>query len=253
MQTEEQTSRWPLFVISLQDARRRREKVVAACAPHAITPIILDAIDGRQGLPAALEGNVDRGRARQHVGRTLSDAELACALSHQAIYRRIVDEELPGAIILEDDAILSPGFFEFIAGRGYLAADFVQMDHMDTRVWYGRRRRWSDDISLIPLAANASLATGYSLSARGARYMLHHTMPVGGLADWPCDMTGLGGLVTWPRLVDHPPFETSDSAIEKARRALVDGLEPPRGRALRFLSAAYWRRWWFKRRTRKIS
>lgn len=244
---------WPVFVISLTDAQDRRRCILDQCAALGIVPQIVDAIDGRSGLPPDLAPQVDRAGAQARVGRPLSDAELACALSHQQVQRRIVSQGLPGAVILEDDAILTPLFAAFLQGQGYLAADFVQMDHMDARVWYGRRRPWSAQIALIPLAENASLATGYCLSAQGARHLLDHSTPIAGLADWPCDMSPLGAVVTWPRLVDHPPFATSGSALEAGRRALADQVAPARGRGLRFFRPDYWRRWWFKRRTRKIS
>jgi glycosyl transferase family 25 len=244
---------WPVFVISLADAQDRRRRILDQCAAIGIVPLIVDAVDGRSGLPPDRERQVDRAGAQARAGRPLSDAELACALSHQQIHQWIVSEGLPGAVILEDDAILTPLFALFLQGGGHLAGDFVQMDHMDARVWYARRRQWSPEIALIPLAENASLATGYCLSARGARHVLAHATPVAGLADWPCDMSPLGAVVTWPRLVDHPPFATSGSAIEAGRRALVAGQAPPQDRQRRFLRADYWRRWWFKRRTRKIS
>ncbi len=244
---------WPVFVVSLPDAVDRRARILAQCAGLGLRPRIVDAIDGRGGLPAGLEACVDRERAAARVGRRLSDAELACALSHRAVQRRIVEDGLPGAIVFEDDAILTEALGPFLRAGGHKAAEFVQMDHMDARIWRGRGLRWSPEITLHPLAANASLATGYALSAAGARHVLAHSTPVAGLADWPCDMTALDGVVTWPRLVDHPPPDPDASAIEGGRRALVAAVPPARGRAWRFFRTGYWARWWFKRRTRKIS
>ncbi len=150
-----QSPDWPIFVVSLADAAERRSAITAQCAALGLEPIIVDATDGRKGLPADCEAAVDRQGARARAGRMVTDAELACALSHHRVYRRIVEEGLPGAIVLEDDAILTPLFAEFLKGKGYLAADFVQLDHQDARVWYRRRKAWSDRIELIPLAANA--------------------------------------------------------------------------------------------------
>ena len=44
------------------------------------------------------------------IGRPIAPAEIGCALSHHSIYRRIVDENLPCACILEDDVALAPNF-----------------------------------------------------------------------------------------------------------------------------------------------
>jgi glycosyl transferase family 25 len=50
----------------------------------------------------------DHARFRTHVGRTMSPAELGCALSHLSVYRKVISEGLSHALILEDDAFLNP-------------------------------------------------------------------------------------------------------------------------------------------------
>src|SRR5699024_6250809 len=126
-------------------------------------------------------------------------------LSHQSIYRRIVDEGLPGAIVLEDDAILTPMVSDFLARRGYLEADLVQMIYSWALAYRKKWRELTDRVMLAPLARNAFAAAGYSISARGARYVLRHGVPVSGFADWPCDVTLLRPLATVPQIIRHPP------------------------------------------------
>lgn len=244
---------WPIFVVSLADALERRESVSAQLQALGLTANIIDAVDGRWGLSPEVERLIDRDRAEARVGRTVSGGEFACALSHQGLYQRILDERLPGAIILEDDAILTPHFAEFIRLKGYLAADLVQMDHLDARVWPQGRRGFSPGITFFPLAENASLSTGYSLSAKAAHYILARSRPLAGLADWPCNLMPLAPLVTLPHLVDHPNTEVSGSTLERERDAARKSVAPSGSRALRFFRASYWRRWWFKRRTKKVS
>lgn len=245
---------WPIFIVSLKDATERRRQILTRCAALGLQPELVDAIDGREGLPPEAERLVDRIAAESRVGRKLTDGEYACALSHRSIYQRICGESLPGAIILEDDAILTRDFADFLAGKGYLEADLVQMDHLDARVWHRKGRAWSESISLFPLAANASLTSGYSLSARAARYLLDHSSPLAGLADWPCDTMPLSPLATFPRVVEHPETNGVTSALEAeretSRRAQSKAAEP---RWNRFFRQSYWVRWWFKRRTKKIS
>lgn len=251
--TKTNRTSWPVFVVSLIDAVERRTAIQTQCARFGIDPIIIDAVDGRKGLLNEFEPLVDRKAVLKRVGREASDGELACAISHQLIYRRIVEQGLPGAIILEDDAILTPMFLEFVSSMGYLEADLVQMDHWGARVYYRRRRRWSDQIMLIPLGENACLTTGYSVSQKGARYILGRTVPLGGLADWPCDLMSLAPLATLPRIVAHPSITTTNSTLEIDRQVLGGQSERCPNRKRRFLRASYWRRWWLKRRTRRVS
>ena len=109
MQTVNNTA-WPIFVISLKDATERRENITKQLNDCNLPFSIMDAIDGRKGLPAPFEPMVDRDPSRSRISRGLTDGEFACALSHMAVYRHVVENNLPGAIVLEDDAILTPLF-----------------------------------------------------------------------------------------------------------------------------------------------
>ncbi|OOY02725.1 glycosyltransferase family 25 protein [Thioclava sp. F28-4] len=113
MSTENEPD-WPILVISLQDAAKRRAMVSKQLEALGLSFKFFDAIDGRSGLPAAYESQVDRAGTEAYFGRPMSDGQYACALSHLAVYRQIVEEKLPGAIILKDDAILGDAFALFL-------------------------------------------------------------------------------------------------------------------------------------------
>src|SRR5690625_2715287 len=122
-----QEDAWPIFVISLHDAHERRRSIREQCAELGLEFEFFDAIDGRTGLAPEFEVEIDRGAAEIRHHRPLSDAEFACALSHRRIYQRILERGLPGAVVLEDDAILSRQFALFIGGKGYEQADLIQI------------------------------------------------------------------------------------------------------------------------------
>lgn len=46
---------------------------------------------------------------RMIFGRDLSATEIACYLSHAKVWQKIIDQDIPLALILEDDAIPNPG------------------------------------------------------------------------------------------------------------------------------------------------
>lgn len=244
---------WPIFVISLPDAEARRRDLVAALRSRGLDFEVVDAVDGRGGLAPELEAQVDRAGTLRDFGRPMSDTEYACAFSHLSVYRRVVADAHPGAVVLEDDAILTPLFDEFLASEGFLKGDLIQLDHLHGDVWRGARaEQVTKNIRLVPAARNATLTTGYTISRTGAAYFLDRSLPLTRTADWPADALALGVLLALPRVVDHPPFDLADSAIHKGRRELEAGIPKDR-RALRFFKASYWKRWWFKRRTRRVS
>jgi glycosyl transferase, family 25 len=244
---------WPIFVISLRDAAARRAAISSQLDALGLDYEFFDAVDGRKGLPAEYEAMVDRPGTLATLGRSMGNAEYACALSHMEVYRRIVERSLPGAIVFEDDAIIGPLFPAFLRDEVYLQADLVQMDHLHARIWkMGKRRKLPAGFTLAAWAEMASLTTGYSISERGARHLLKHGLPLRATADWPCDLESITPMATLPRIVDHPPNDTGTSTLEKAR-AQARGSVQTRKSAKRFMKINYWRRWVFKRLTKRVS
>lgn len=244
---------WPIIIISLPDAFERRQRITQQLNGLDLPFTIFNAIDGRHGLPIEYESMIDRAPERSRLSRKLSDAEYACALSHQAVYRQIIDDNLQGAIVLEDDAILTPLFSEFLAVEGYTTANLIQLDHLDGRVSrFGKERCLGARIRLKHAAANASLTTGYSISWNGAKYILQKSLPLRGTADWPCDITALGSMLALPRIVHHPDPSEENSYIEP-QRSLVSQPQKTKTSNGRFFYKSYWKRWWFKRTTRRVS
>ena len=247
------TSIWPIFVISLPDAYERRKSLTRDLTSRGLDFGMVDAIDGRRVLPSEYERKIDRKRTVEAFGRPLADAEYACAFSHLSVYHKISEDNLPGAIILEDDAILTPLFDEFLTARGFECADLVQLDHLHGDIWRGHSPiQLTPNIRLAMAARNTSLTTGYSISNRGARYFLEEAFPLTRPADWPADPLVVGAMLAMPRIVDHPPFSAEISSIEPLRAPLISR-KTAWERSTRFFYAAYWRRWWFKRCTRRIS
>lgn len=245
---------WPVCVISLIDCDDRRKRIKKQLERLSIQFEFVDAIDGRAGLAPQLESMIDRPGTETEFGRRMTDAEYACALSHMLIYKRILDQNLLGAIILEDDAILGPLFQEFIDAQGYEAGDLIQLDHWKGGVWkYSRRHRLTASIELARASKNAFLTTGYSISQAAAAHILQHGLPLRAPADWPCDISVLRTMLAVPRVVDHPEIGGGESFIENKRALIEPTPRQKENRSLRFFKRSYWRRWWVKRMTKQIS
>ena len=245
---------WPIYVISLADAVARRKRLLDALNELGTGFVLFDAVDGRKGLPEAFEGYVDRQKTRENIARDMTDAEYACALSHFMIYREIRDKNLPGAIILEDDAILQPQFAEFHREAGYEKADLVLLDYSFTRIWRFSRSRLTANLDSGLVSLNPSLTTGYSISARGCSFMLENALPISRTADWPCDITEIGARACIPRVVDHPEVEVADSSIHSDRETTFTTRywhlrRPQRGA----FETRGWKRWLIKRLSRKLA
>lgn len=209
-------SKWPIFVLSLPSAQNRRADISEQFALLGLDFQFIDAVDGRQGLPVQFEHLVDRPGAVALAGYSMSDGEFACGLTHQLAYARIIDEDLPGAIIFEDDAILTWLFRDFYTSAQYEAGDLIQLYHYNgaiSRLRPGPR----GPLKLMRLTANSWMAVGYSISRHGAETLRQHSLPLRARADWPCDTFRLmAHYVTVPRAVLHPAPTASQSTINKS-------------------------------------
>jgi len=239
---------WPILVLSLEGDEARRAPLLGSLAAMGLEAEVLIGVDGRAGLPEWAEAEVDRARAVRY-GRAMTDGELACALSHRRAYRRIVERGLPGALILEDDAIVEETFARFTEARGYDAGEIVVLGHRKTWVRRGTAAELAPGLGARRLVATPIGAYGYSLSARGARHLIDHATPVRAPADWPCDISRLTALASEAQIVTHPEELDGQSHLDRGRR----GKTRQRGRHARFLRRDYWAGWWRKRLGRRIA
>lgn len=215
-----QKQSWPIFVISLADQAKRRNTIEKQLTGLGLAYTMVDAVDGRQGLPPVCELIIDRAGTVPRMRRRMSDAEYACALSHMLIYRKVIDGGLPGAIILEDDAQLAEGFAEFVQSCHYAQADIVQLDHAKAYVWKWWKIPVCSGVSAYRMARNSGLLTGYTVSRRAANRLLRRGLPIRMHADWPIDVSLLSSFVASPRLVT--PNDQDGSTLSPERTALKE-------------------------------
>jgi len=191
-----------------------------------------DAIDGRQRLPPEYEGEIDRNLTPQTCGKTMSDSEYACALSHSEVYSRILNDTLTGAVVLEDDSIIGPSFKRFVLEEHYRSFSMVFLAH---GVAWGRRGTRKDlfpGCTVWELVANPYRATGYSIQAGLAQNILEHMKPICRPADaWPCDLSRFGAVVAHPSLVGFDDDLQSTIQMRKSAHRT----------AKRYFSSQYWK------------
>ncbi|MEI7682516.1 MAG: glycosyltransferase family 25 protein, partial [Betaproteobacteria bacterium] len=97
-----------IFVINLPDALERRESITRQLKGLGLPFEIFPAIRGKTLTPEERRLHYDENKFIRNVGSTASAGELGCSLSHIAVYRLIVERNIPHACILEDDAWLNP-------------------------------------------------------------------------------------------------------------------------------------------------
>jgi GR25 family glycosyltransferase involved in LPS biosynthesis len=112
----------PVFVISLREAHERRKRISRQFSSLGLDCTIVDAVDGR----AMTE---EERRAISAPGYGGKPGEIGCYLSHIAVYERICAENIPLALILEDDCELNPEFADVIRnGTAFTDFDYCFVD-----------------------------------------------------------------------------------------------------------------------------
>src|SRR5579862_5964890 len=92
-----------IFIISLARSRERRRRMVEQIEAVGFDNVVLvDAVDGRQ---LDVDGLIRSGRLVRNswTGRHLNAGEIGCLLSHVEVWRRMRDEGLSTALVMEDD------------------------------------------------------------------------------------------------------------------------------------------------------
>jgi glycosyl transferase, family 25 len=236
-----------VYVISLPTSSRR-EAIGRVLRANHVEFAFEDATDGRQKTAAEIESLCDEDAVKSRYGRSMTPAEIGCALSHQAVWKRIADSA-NGAVVLEDDALLEPAFFESVLRWEAKAVSKVADIVVLGRCKVGRSSarsiavreplKWWASISGLrigfPFKQWTSGAVGYWISAAAARRLSEGTAgrALPALADdWPFYRDHMQMRVAEARpYVVWEGFETMPSSIESERRLVT----VKRGQAQEFL------------------
>jgi glycosyl transferase, family 25 len=210
----------PVFVISLKQSSGRRQAMAARLDALGIKYSFFDGYDGAALTPETYPA-YDRARRRLFCGKDLTKGEMGCLLSHRAVYRHMIDRNIPIAIVLEDDVKPAPDFAAVI-GR-LLAAPF----RWDIVRFLGREKVYRNARAIAPLDETHILIRpsgtpggtyGYMLTLNAARRlgarMQKNWLPVDILQGYVW-LTGLEVFAVRPSPVLHD--DEGESTIGAAR------------------------------------
>lgn len=103
-----------IFYINLDKDLERRNWMERQLSKQGLMYERIPAVFGREISKEYLEKCYSRRLALLRQSRELSFAEIGVAMSHLRTYHRIIEQELPYALILEDDVIIPNGFCDLI-------------------------------------------------------------------------------------------------------------------------------------------
>lgn len=224
-----------VFVISMKRSLARRATVAAQLRRLGLPFEFIDAVDGSGLSPDELRTLVDPEavKIRPDLQRP---GVVGCALSHRLAYRRMVEEAVPCALILEDDVTISEAllaalpFLEEALGPDEVQLLFFQANEPITlkrgdrmALPGGGNLHWVESYSFL------GSALGYVVPLEAARKLIEVQTPIRYVADeWPRfreDGAVARYRMTYPFLVDHGAHNSEIGYAPRSARKLLGMLQ----------------------------
>lgn len=167
----------PVFVVSLRRAQDRRALMSRQLREAGLNFEIVDGVDGNAISAQDLE-------ALTVPGKVFHPGVIGCYLSHTNIYKKIVDEAIEVALILEDDAVLNSKVISLIKrGLPFQDFDYLYLDcdnPVGQQIFYDRKSliNMPNGLSIYKLHAGPCTLHAYFISNVGARKRLDHLFPI---------------------------------------------------------------------------
>jgi glycosyl transferase family 25 len=172
----------PCFVVSLARAHERRSHITQELVAAGLSFEFVDALDAQQMTADQLR-NLRRSKYASAFGLPMAAGDIACTFSHGLALQRVIDRNLPHAIIFEDDAKLEPGFAQALRRlmSESFSYDVLKLSGHPTNGF----RTVCDlgDCKVIEPRIASFLSQGYIVTATGAKKLRPFTAPAADLMD----------------------------------------------------------------------
>ena len=172
----------PVYIINLKSDKERRRLIQKQLDEIGIKYEFIDAIDGSKLSAQEKKKIYSPQKAIDVFKRELSDGEIGCALSHLKIYRKMIEQEIEYAVILEDDVEICPDFIDLMKNFIEIKneCECLLLGHNDdikrdiflyTSLWH--KKKYIKNYKLYRFTKVAFGTYGYIMTLKGARKLLH--------------------------------------------------------------------------------
>ncbi len=168
-----------VFILSMAKSVQRRESIIAQCEKNKLDYEVIEAVDGN-----ALSEE-ERFKHTQKLNYAFQNGEIGCALSHQKIYQKMLDENISNALILEDDAAISNSIDVVLDSFPYATNQAVptiillsKVNKLINKPLFSIDKKYS----LYPVY-HATTSHGYIINQAAAAALLQFLYPVWMVAD----------------------------------------------------------------------
>lgn len=171
----------PVWLISLERATARREKMIPRLDALGLDYQIFDAVDGRVEAEA-LAHNVDRAAFERNTGGALLPGKIGVYHSHLQVWDRLIASQAPAALILEDDVVFHDDFLDGMdaALAAHAHWDVIRFNAIRAKlpVKQGRTGRYCVNAYIGPFTGNGAYLIKRETAARLRPTLLPMTRPL---------------------------------------------------------------------------
>jgi glycosyl transferase family 25 len=215
-----------VFVISLKSSTDRRARIQNELEALGFAFRFVDGIDLRN-TDIRNHSDYDGERRRLYFGRDLEPGELGCLLSHREVYRIMVNENIPRALVLEDDARLEADLPRVLQSIINSKIEWDMIRFLDKKKVYRKKCRRIGMLDakheLARLPTNSGGAYGYLLNHRAASRlldMMRRNWLQNDVLHSRTWQTGLTAYIVRPSPVTHPNDEDTTIGTKRYDKAV---------------------------------
>ncbi|MBM6866530.1 glycosyltransferase family 25 protein [Bacteroides caecigallinarum] len=161
------------YVINLETSKERKAYMDDVLKDLSTLDVeYVKAVDGRKMSLEEKNKYFDIKKFKERNSIEVRDGEIGCTLSHQKCYRKIVEENIPYALILEDDIEICGDLNKAISSVcGYLMTEEPTVILLSGWFWYISKKIISDNYRLATVYS-AFLTHSYLINNSAAKLLI---------------------------------------------------------------------------------
>lgn len=162
-----------VFVVSLNHALDRRERVQRVMADLDVEFEFFDAINGFVGLPEKFNGCQDDLHRRLLRSRPLTPGEKGCYASHYLLWEKCIQLNEP-IVILEDDFLPTQHFCEVIKSLPIMLNEYEYIK-LEPQIGDATALEYHAGLQTVLWHNNVRWTTGYGINPSGAAKLIKNS------------------------------------------------------------------------------
>ncbi|AHE73393.1 hypothetical protein M942_22515 [Enterobacter ludwigii] len=210
------------YIINMQNEPNKRHRITAQCQQYGINYEVINAVAGKE-----LSGEVLSTVTHDYPTCNLTPGEIGCALSHLHIYSKMVSENIPHALILEDDVVLNGKVLDVLdcitKTIKKSTPEIFLLNNPES--YHPKFKRPVTDTLLFYKMARASQACAYVINKQSASRLLNFNLPIKFEADRWMFFRDFCSIKIWcldEGLIDSNDADKTKSSLELGRKKLKD-------------------------------